>query len=355
MFTQNFFLHFIAIVALANLSLREVRAETTDWRLELLKNNGQSDDTEALQKIQKSFEFSKDKLMAAYEMLGAEAYPDRQQAEWEIHQMGRNAYTLLSKLPRSADLEVRIRLSRIGRVQNGGEKWTQRALLQHAVASLLNDRKEEGKRDRLNEIYAEFFESEQKSLDGGYKKFDFRADKRMGGLVKKGMLRMDGSRKGDGDQRLLLDLEKVTDRKTFPDSYSIEVKLGGEKGGEGGYHVGVSIGNVRVLFHPGYRGGGFRLERVDDNEYIVGNKNMGFDPAAATLHTMRIDVERRDSGGVGLAVSVEDGGSDESFYHADLIESAVIGDVKVIGLDRSGRTGGDGVFESVVVDFGVGE
>ena len=168
--------------------------------------------------------------------------------------------------------------------------------------------------------------------------------------VSGGILRMAGNHPNDGDQRLLLDAERVTGREVFPDAFQIEARLGGNPGGEGAYHVGVSVGNVRVLFHPGYPSGGFRIERVDNHRPLIGNTAMGFDPPAGKLLRLHLDVQRCPSGDVEIQAVLSNGGP--TFRKSVVLAAGEIGKLDHIGLDRSGRTGGDGLFDDFVLHLG---
>lgn len=76
---------------------------------------------------------------------------------------------------------------------------------------------------------------------------------------------------------------------------------------------------------------------------------MGFDPPAGKLVWMGIDVARSADGTVKLDVVVISGG--DSFRTSRIVAADVIGKLDKIGLDRSGRSGGDGLFDDLVVDL----
>lgn len=324
-----------------------------DWRLEILQEEGISSDTAALLEMWESFKLSPQKLQSAYNQLGAKNYTERERAEWEIHQMGRDALPFLRKLPPSDDPEVRMRVARIEHIQQAGGQWSKSELIRQAVSSLLDERSPEKSEAKTARIFAEFFKQPTPSLKDGYRRFHFEADEGMSGLVSEGRLRMKGNHGGDGDQRLLLELRDLSGEAEITRPYQINVRLGGEQGGTGAYHVGISIGNVRALFHPGLQGGGFRIERVDDHEYLVPNKTMEFEPKAGLMHSMGIGVNPLPNGDVELKIVVSDGAGGKTFKHREILKADVIGKIDKIGLDRSGRTGGDAMFDDLVISFGI--
>ena len=341
-----------AIGLLAVLAAAGVAAENpaVDWRLELLSTEGVSAETPALRELEQHFTPSEEALAKAVGRLGAEDFHTREQAQHEILSMGKESLPWLRRQPRSSDPEVRARLGEIERALGGGGHWTKEDLLREAVTSLLDERLARKPGKPAGSLVLENFDQDADSLRDGYRRCRFTAGKGLTGRVSGGLLRLDGKHQVDGDQRLLLDAARVTGRDTFPDTFQIEARLGGTRGGAGAYHVGISVGNVRVLFHPGFTTGGFRIERVDDHKPIVNNTPMGFDPPTDKLMQMRLEVKRRPSGDVEIKTQIANG--DKSFRKTTVLTAEDIGKLDHIGLDRSGRTGGDGLFEDWVVHLG---
>ena len=323
-----------------------------DWRLELLAEEGLSQETANLLELREKFEMSPDRLEKAVGMLGAEAFAEREQAGRDLLLMGKPVLAALRRLPKSDDPEVRVRLLEIERVLQADGRWAREDLLRNAVASLVRERSGKGK-GPTELLFAEFFNTPCPALDGLYRKFRFQADDDMAGLVSDGVLRMKGDHGGDGDQRLLLHASELPGKDSFPETFRIEVKLCGEAGGGGAFHVGVSVGNVRALFHPNFPGGGFRFEQVDTNRQMTPNADMGFDPPAGKPLLMSMDVKRLPKGKVGLTATIARPDGGEPFVGQAVVEADVIGELDHIGLDRSGRTGGDALFDDLVVDLGM--
>src|SRR5262245_26385482 len=79
--------------------------------------------------------------------------------------------------------------------------------------------------------------------------------------VRDGRLRLRGDH-DEGNQRMVVTSQKALGKAQWPDALDVMARLGG--GGEfgGAWHVGVSVGRVKVLFHPAFDGGAFRVEDV---------------------------------------------------------------------------------------------
>ncbi|OYV06827.1 MAG: hypothetical protein CFE26_04235 [Verrucomicrobiales bacterium VVV1] len=341
--------HLAGVVALG-LAAFAAAEEVSDWRLDLLKAEGIPTETSSLQKLEKRFSVSNDLLSQAVSRLGSEKFAAREQAQREILLMGKDVLPLLQQGPQSEDPEVRQRLAAIQRTLEAGGRWAKEDLIRKAVTSLLRERLKPNGAIAEPPLFVELFRDPAPSLEKGYRRFRFEADPGLLGSVSDGTLRLNGNHAGDGDQRLRLDAKSLTGKESFPDTFRIEVKLGGEAKGAGTYHVGVSIGNVRALFHPAYQGGGFRFQRVDNQKQLTENSSMGFDPAAGKLQQMSLAVKRIPGGKVELEATI--GNGDKVFTERKIFEESVIGKLDHLSLDRSGRNGGDGLFDDLIVDLG---
>jgi hypothetical protein len=321
--------------------------EVVDWRLELLKENGLPAETEALKKFLDGLRQPETTLDQSLRQLGSEEYTQREQAQQSILRVGRKALPKLRPLLRSDDPEVRTRIAAIIDELEAGVQWEKSDLLRQAAASLLRERENPGAPPREGLLFVELFSKQSDSLADGYKGLKFESGVGVDGSVREGIARLKGKRADDGDQRLLLLAKDLTGKAEFPDSFRIQTRIGGGEEGMGVYHVGVSIGNVRALFHPGYSGGAFRFEQVSNNMPVVPTTDMGFDPPAGELLPMRVDVKRQANRDVEIRVMITRG--KDTFRKTHTVKAAIIGKLDRIGLDRSGRSGGDALFDDFVV------
>lgn len=168
--------------------------------------------------------------------------------------------------------------------------------------------------------------------------------------VARGVLRLHGNH-AEGDQRIVLTAQQLIGHDHFTEPFDVNAEIGGEAEGSGGYHVGISIGNLRMLFHPAYRGGGFRIERVDNHHYIVTNQTMPFTPLAGVLHNMQVRVTPQKEGRVLLETSITNPNAPKQTYVKKfLADKTDIGPLTQVRIERSGRSGGDALFGSFSID-----
>lgn len=107
----------------------------------------------------------------------------------------------------------------------------------------------------------------------------------------------------------------------------------------GNYNVGLSVGDNRIVFHPGFGGGAFRVEDTGG----FGNQNMGFTPANGSLHHLEIV---QHTNGLFQA-TLTDGDNPNNVYKAEFTNLASVGGL--IGLTRAGP-GADGLYDNLRVD-----
>lgn len=181
--------------------------------------------------------------------------------------------------------------------------------------------------------------------------FSYEADSDSKAQVSGGMLRIAGDSR-ESDQRLFVTSRKMIGRQQWPRKVEVIAKLGAEAAGSGNYHVGVSIGRMKVLFHPNYSGGALRAETIDTHKEVFQNETMGFTPAAGVVHQLQIKVEKT-ADGAKFDVTVIEGkggaGRHQKTFH---VTNEQLGDYDRIGLERSGRKGGAALFDSVFIRLG---
>ncbi len=168
--------------------------------------------------------------------------------------------------------------------------------------------------------------------------------------VSNGIARMHGSDK-KGEQKLLIKAEQVIGTEQFSKPFTVVAELGGEAKGIGTYHVGISIGNLRILFYPGLRNGGFRIECVDSKVFKVSKRPMPFTPGHEVLCEMCIVVTPLQNGAVRLETTITDPRTpSRPFTNNYVAQAKDIRRLETICLERSGGAGGAALFGSFSVE-----
>jgi hypothetical protein len=330
--------------------LRNDVTKLPDWRLELLAEVSLTTDTQTLERIVKSFAYSQEDFARAVASLAAPKLSSRRQAQEAIRRMGPASLPHIKQASLNADAETQMRLVAVAASFDQEDRCHGRALLLEAVTGLLYERRHPGKEHASRRVYRELFAQSAASLAGGYRGMKIDDTYKTDGVVTDGML-LFRSTKGeeDTDHRLLLHAKDCTGKEEFPKVLRFQVKIGGGVGRDGRYHVGLSLGKVRALYHPGYSGGAFRFQNVATAKQFTTNQAMGFTPAAGRLQTMRCRVERLDDGNVKWDVWITDG--DKTFEKSHIFSAEEFGQVDVLGLDRSGHTGGAAMFDELLVEW----
>ncbi len=170
-------------------------------------------------------------------------------------------------------------------------------------------------------------------------------------LVENGVAAIGGRDQPEGDQRLFLTAKRFNGCTEFPDKFVVETRLGVENYNNSTWHLGVSIGQAKFLFHPGFQGGAFRAETVDDHQYLSDSQDMGFTPQPDVTHQMTIVVSR-DAEVTTFDVSIVDGqDAARRFTQSIKIRNDQVGKLDRIGLERSGRLGGEARFDEVRLEL----
>jgi hypothetical protein len=340
------------LLILAGLGSAALAGEHQDWRLQLLKQEGLAPDAARLPDLEKGMVPVENRFLELRDLLGAEDFATRERSQKEILRMGIAAKPWLDRLEESEDPEVNMRINQIRSHLATQRRWSEAELLQYAVASLLREKNGEKPNPGAPLVFAELFQDKAADLNAPYRGFRFDASPGLTGKADDGLLKLSGRGPIEGDQRLVIPAKSICGNEVLPDRFRIEVMLGGTPGGESAYHIGVSVGKVRVLFHPGYDEGGFRFEQVDTHKALTQNANMGFTPATDGLATMGIGVKRLPNGDVEFGVTVlADQKEARRYTTRTTVSAAEIGKLDSISLDRSGRIGGDANFDNLVVEI----
>jgi HEAT repeat protein len=202
-------------------------------------------------------------------------------------------------------------------------------------------------------VLEEMFSTDQASLEKGYASFLYAADNGGAAKVVDGKLRISGEGP-EGDQRLYITSERMTGVDRWPDELEVRARLGGEEGNNFGWHVGVSVGQIKVIFHPGVGNGAFRAETTDEHDYIFGNEDLSFAPRTGVMHEMILRVSKTKSG-AEFHVTVRDGdgaAGGKPFQRTFVVTDEQLGDYNRIGLERSGRAGAEAVFDAISIRLG---
>jgi len=322
-----------------------------DWRLEMLKQHGFSGETKELETLVAGYAKAEAGLEEALKGLASDDFKTRERAQASILMAGVAALSWLKELPLQEDPEVRVRLNEIADELRFSGPGSRDELLRHAVKSLLAERVNPGKTPPQQLVFAEWFNRNKDPLIKEYGRFKFVADRGMTGKVTEGRLRFEGNRPGDGDQHVMLTAEALG-MEHFPNRFRVSCLMGGDgDDGAAAWHAGVSVGQVRLLYHPGMRGGSYRIETIGDKTTVQPNKQMGFDPDTDSLQRVEIEASVVRGGNVELSVVVASQDGKHVFRDKTVVAADVIGAVDRVGLWRSGRSGADALFDDFVLDL----
>lgn len=339
------------LIILALLASPALAAEPDNWRLQLLAEEGFDLQKQDLPALQGDFNATEKHFLELVPLLASEDFATREGSQRKIIRMGNEARPWLDKLPPSEDPEITLRIAQIREELSKNQRWSKGELVRFAVSDLLREKNGVQIAKGTPLVFTELFRDNAPELGEKYRHFSFDCAPGLSAKVSDGVLRLAGNGGIEGDQRLILTAAKISGAEVFPDKFKIEVMLQGNANGAGGYHLGVSIGKVRALFHPGYRGGGFRFEHVDTHKPLTENKDMGFTPAADAFTIMAIEAKHLPDGDTELLATVSPDDKRPTFQTRIKVPAASIGKLDSISLDRSGRQGGDAVFDNLVVEM----
>jgi len=309
-----------------------------DWRHDLLEASGIGTGREDIQAALAARQRPDAGFEKAYTALASESFREREHAQAEFLAGGSAALDWLKSRETAEDPEVRIRSHRIVQALTASPPAMRESLLLHAMRSLLDDDAATGG------VFYEWFGTPAANCRNGYRQMRFEGPEGRLSEVADGRLILPGDRPGELDQRLVLDSKQWPGRERFPDHLTVRVLLAGGEGGGGTWHLAVTIGKVKTLFHPGFQGGGFRHEEVGTHKTITPHTGMGFTPEVDELIDMTLTLDRVAAARFSLKTRIRRRDA-PPFENETLIDEALFGGLTSIGLERSGRNGGDARFE----------
>lgn len=325
--------------------------EPEDWRLQILSDAGLSLKKAEEKFIDRDASLNEQKFRELVQSLGSEDFATRVEAQRQIEDLGTAAVPLIRELPEIDDPETSLRLKQIENKLASHRCWTEKELLRYATTTLAGEARGEKKPEKTPLVFAAIFQDEVDPLVKEYRHFDFVRDEGLTAKITGGEFLMPGAHEHGGDQRFILRCEEISGKETFPNEFLLEVSAKATPGGAGSFHIGVSVGNVRVLFHPGYRGGGFRHERVDDKKELTRNRDMGFTPQAGEISTISLAVKKLRNGMIELKTKIHQEGSKKPFESKIQLPLKEFGELTIVSLDRSGRPGGTAIFDDFVIEM----
>lgn len=256
------------------------------------------------------------------------------------------AARVLIELAASPDTEIALQAESLLAAQTGNpigetdwKKWREAEFSQAKLAKLGAIRHDLSA-GRL--WLREFFTS-------GVGRFEYEGNGPKALRVADGVAAIGGPDQPECDQRLFITSQRMTGRPEFPDRCEVTARFVAEDNNNFGWHLGISIGRVKVLLHPGVDGGGFRAETVDEHEYLFSNEDMGFTPMPGINHTMTVAVHRSGEGAT-LDVTFIDGSDPKRKFTRKIdVSPEHLGKFDRIGLERSGRAGGAARYDEVSI------
>ena len=124
-----------------------------------------------------------------------------------------------------------------------------------------------------------------------------------------------------------------------------EVLIRGDIGAQvsnGVWNLGMQIGDKRMLFHPGFAGGAFRVQGV------TGNIDMGYTPANGVLHHFQIV---QFAGGL-ISITITDGANPSNVFTTSFVNSSIFGgDYGFFSEDGGSPPNNQAWFDNLVLEY----
>lgn len=338
-------------LSVAGFSADDVKV--SDWRVELLGEEGIGSSVEELQKSLTAVPKVTNELDDAFKMLASQDFDEREGGRKKLMIGGEDALKWLLEMEPSEDPELRRRVLNLIEELELVFRKDREVAVKHAVNSLLAEGLEgRVKSANTGGMFFEWFGKGDEELRENYRQFRFENSSKRPGKVEGTRLIFAGKAGQDGDQRLVLKSKTWPGEIEFGDRFRVSVILGGEDISSGAWHMGITIGRIRTLFHPGMQGGSFRFERIDNRKHLSGTKGVGFEPLGDSRQRMSIDVTKMLDGDVRLDVLLEKlGEGGRTFQSSITVDAEDIGDLSEVSLDRSGRSGGKAYFRDFMISL----
>ena len=338
-------------LSVAGFSADDVKV--SDWRVELLGEEGIGSSVEELQKSLTAVPKVTNELDDAFKMLASQDFDEREGGRKKLMSGGEDALKWLLEMEPSEDPELRRRVLNLIEELELVFRKDREVAVKHAVNSLLAEGLEgRVKSANTGGMFFEWFGKGDEELRENYRQFRFENSSKRPGKVEGTRLIFAGKAGQDGDQRLVLKSKTWPGEIEFGDRFRVSVILGGEDVSPGAWHMGITIGRIRTLFHPGMQGGSFRFERIDNRKHLSGTKGVGFEPLGDSRQRMSIDVTKMLDGDVRLDVLLEKlGEGGRTFQSSITVDAEDIGDLSEVSLDRSGRSGGKAYFRDFMISL----
>jgi hypothetical protein len=333
-------------IGLISIALWPMAHGASDWRVDLLRSQGIPTTRASLEKIASEAGTDEATLNEAYQQLGSESYQKREQAHQYLKSQGNSILGFLKSKEPVEEPEIRKRASEIQKHLESNVASRQNLMVIDAAKSLLKSPKDKSTGGQ----FYEWFGTESADCTKGYRQLVYEGPKNVKPFIQNSQLVIPGKRPGNADQRMILHCNTWPATKELPKHISVSCLVGSTGEGASTHHLGITIGKVKTLIHPGYRGGGFRFEQIGTQRKFTKNINMGYTPAPKQLHRIKVTAQRMKNGKVYLKAVVSSTNK-KPFETSIELDQEDVGEFNQISLDRSGRSGGNVYFDDFRVQI----
>ena len=333
-------------IILVGIALWPQAHSASDWRLDFLRSEGIPTNRASLEKAATEVGIDATKLNKVHQQLGSESYQEREQASEYLKSQGNSILGFLKSKEPIGDPEVRSRSSAIQTHLEASIGNLQECMTIAAAKSLL---KSPTDKSTGGQFY-EWFGTKSADCTKGYRQLVYEGPMDVKPFIKNSQLVIPGKRPGGADQRMILRSSTWPATKESPKHIRVSCLVGSTGEEVSTHHLGITIGKVKTLIHPGHREGGFRFEQIGTKREFTDNINTGYTPAPNMLHRIEVTAQHMKNGKVHLnAVVISP--NKKRFETSIELDQEDIGEFNQISLDRSGRSGGDVYFDDFRVEI----